>query len=141
MRTALIAAGSAVVLAAGGVAIALPASASGGTHTLKFTAVTLKSANFSKTNFGQSEKDVVAGKIIGFDMVYGHFNTKTETARGGVTFETNGGVLYGTLKFSNTGASGKVTGGTGKFHGATGTIVGTQLDKSGNRTAVTITYK
>jgi hypothetical protein len=141
MRTALVATGSAVAIAAGGAAIALPAAASGSTHTLKFTAVELKQASFSKTNFGQAEKDVLNGKVIGFDIVYFHYNSKTKVVRGGVTFETNGGVLYATLKFEKNTASGKVTGGTGKFQGATGTVVGTNVNKAGTRTAVTVTYR
>jgi hypothetical protein len=124
-------------------AFLLPAAASphSAIHTLKFTAVTQKSANFSKTTFGQDEKDVSAGKVIGFDTIYGKFNPKTNTAKGGVTLDTNGGFLYGTLNFSNSPVThGKVTGGTGAFKGVTGTILGKDLNKKGTRTAVTITY-
>jgi hypothetical protein len=143
IRTSIAAAGAAVVLGGTG-AVLLPAvaSAHSTTHTLKFTAVTLKSANFSKTAGGQAEKDVnSAGKIIGFDVINFEVNPKTHTPSGGVTLSTNGGFLYGTLKFTqNPVIHGTVTGGTGTFKGATGTITGKSLNQSGTRTAVTITY-
>lgn len=113
------------------------------THTLRFTAVQGKMASFSKSSGGQQEKDLNSkGKIIGFDEIYFHFNQKTNHASGGVTLETSGGFLYGTLNFNNNGpvTHGKVTGGTGRYKDVTGTIVGKSLNKKGTRTAVTITY-
>ena len=143
IRTSIAAAGAAVVLAGAG-AVLLPAvaSAHSTTHTLKFTAVSLKSANFSKTSGGTAEQDVNgAGKTIGFDVINFGFNPKTNTESLNVALSTNGGILYGALKPSNGPViKGTVTGGTGTFHGATGTIVGKQLNKAGTKTAVTITY-
>jgi len=143
IRTSVAAAGAAVVLAGAG-AILLPAvaSAHSTTHTLKFTAVQLKQANFSKTSGGSAEQDVnSAGKTIGFDVIHFQFNPKTNSGSINVALSTNGGILYGALKAS-TGPviKGTVTGGTGTFKGATGTIVGKQLNKAGTKTAVTITY-
>jgi hypothetical protein len=144
VRTSIAAVGAAAVLGGAG-AFLVPAAASAHsvTHTLRFTAVTQKSASFSKASAGQAEKDVNrAGKIIGFDVIYLAFNPKTHTPSGGVTLDTNGGFLYGTLKFTNGPVThGRVTGGTGRFKGATGTITGQGLNKSGTRTAVTITYR
>ena len=141
VRTSITAAAAAVVLVGTG-AFLLPAvaSANNATHTLKFTAVVQKSANFSKTASGQAENDVSsAGKVIGFDVIYVQFNPKTHTASGGVTLDTNGGFLYGTLKLTNKPVThGTVTGGTGSFTGATGTITGKSLSKT--RTAVTVIY-
>jgi hypothetical protein len=138
IRTALVAAGSAAVLAAGGIAIAMPAAASNPSHTLKFTAVRQKSVVFSPTTYGQSEKDVnAAGKIVGLDMLYGHFNVKQA---GGVTFELSGGFITATLHLSAGKAEGKITNGTGKYKGVTGTVVGKELNKAGTRAAITITY-
>ena len=143
VRTSIAAAGAAVVLAGTG-ALLLPAvaSAHSTTHTLKFTALTLNSAPFSKTDAGEIHKDVNgAGKIIGFDMIYFHVDPATHKPSGGVTLDTNGGFLYGTLKFTNNPVqTGTVTGGTAAFKGATGTITAKQLNKSGTRTAVTISY-
>jgi hypothetical protein len=140
IRTSIAATGAAVVLAGTG-AVLLPAvaSAHSTTHTLKFTAVMLKSTAFSPTAFGQTEKDVnSAGKIIGFDVVNVQVDPTTHKPSGGVTLSTSGGFLYGTLKITNNPVKhGTVTGGTGIFKGATGTITGNQ---SGNQTAVTITY-
>jgi hypothetical protein len=143
-RNRLIAAAGAAALLGGTGAMVIPAiaSASTVTHTLKFTAVQTSSVNFSQTTGGTAETDVnKAGKIIGFDVIHFVFNPKTHTASGGVTLDTNGGFLYGTLKFSSGPVTrGTVTGGTGIFKGATGTITGKSLNKAGTRTAVTITY-
>lgn len=53
---------------------------------------------------------------------------------------TKGGILYGTLKLTQTAIAGRVTGGTGKFAGARGTISARNLNSKGTRTAVTIRY-
>jgi hypothetical protein len=140
-----IAAASAAALIGGTGALLLPAAASAHsvTHTLKFTAIQQKSVNFSRTTGASTDQDVnSAGKIIGFDEIYFAFNPKTNTATGGVTLDTNGGFLYGTLNLNTKGPlmHGKVTGGTGSFNGATGTITAKNLNKSGTRTAVTIVY-
>jgi hypothetical protein len=144
-RKRLIAAAGAAALlgATGAVVVPAIASAKPVTHTLKFTAVQTNTASFSRTTGGTAEKDVnKAGKIIGFDVIYFSYNPKTKTASGGVTLDTNGGFLYGKLKFSNGPVTrGTVTGGTGIFKGATGTIVGKSLNKAGTRTAVTVTYR
>src|SRR5215472_3558951 len=136
IRTSIAAAGAAVVLGGTG-AVLLPAvaSAHSTTHTLKFTAVSLKSANFSSTDSGTAEQDVnSAGKVIGLDVVNFLFNPKTNTATGGVALDLNGGFLYGTLKTTNGQlVTGTVTGGTGSFKGATGTITAKSLNKAGTR--------
>ena len=143
IRTSIAAAGAAVVLAGAG-AVLLPAvaSAHSTTHTLKFTAVTLKGGNFSKTSGGGADQDVnSAGKVIGFDVTNYGFNPTTKAESLNVALSTNGGILYGALKPSNALViKGTVTGGTGTFQGATGTIVAKQLNKAGTKTAVTITY-
>ena len=143
VRMSIVAVGAAAVLGGTG-AFLFPgvASAHGVTHTLRFTGVTVKEAKFSKTALGVSDEDVNgAGKIIGFDQIYFAFNPKTNKVSGGVTLDTNGGFLYGTLDFTRKPVTdGTVTGGTGKFKGAAGTIIARNLNKSGTRTAVTITY-
>lgn len=141
VRTSVAIAGTAGLIATGALLLPAAASPSHATHTLKFTAVALRGTNFSKTSQGEADKDVVAGRIIGFDELYSVFNPATMTGRGGVTLVTGSGFLYGTLRFGHGPVThGRVTGGTGKFKGVTGTIVGTNLNKSGTRTAVTITY-
>ena len=143
IRTSIAAAGAAVVLAGAG-AVLLPAvaSAHSTTHTLKFTAVTLKGGNFSKTSGGGADQDVnSAGKVIGFDVTNYGFNPTTKAESLNVALSTSGGILYGALKPSNGPTiKGTVTGGTGTFQGATGTIVAKQLNKAGTKTAVTVTY-
>ena len=102
----------------------------------------MNSAKFSKTAAGEVHKDINgAGKIIGFDMIYFQVDPTTHKPSGGVTLDTNGGFLYGTLKFTNRPVqTGTVTGGTGTFKGATGTITAKDLNKSGTRAAITISY-
>jgi hypothetical protein len=63
------------------------------------------------------------------------------TANINVTFDTTGGLLYGTATLNiktNKVTNGKVTGGTGAFAGATGTITAKSAGK--NHEAITITY-
>ena len=140
IRTSIAAAGAAAVLAGAG-AVMLPAVASAHStaHTMKFTAVQLSSTQFSQTMGGSAEKDVNgAGKTIGFDAINITANPTThQPTAGSVALSTNGGFLYGTLKFGKA-ITGTVTGGTGTFKGATGTIAVKSL--SSTRNAVTITY-
>lgn len=144
---ALVVAGAAAALMGGIGAFVLPVAASGRsrTHTLKFTSVALRQANFSKVTAGAIAKDVNDGKTIGFDQIYVTFHPRTRRTSAGVALETNGGFIYGTINL-NSGTSvgsvvhGKVMGGTGKFSGATGTITGRQVNKIGTREAVSITY-
>jgi hypothetical protein len=137
----LVAISAAAAIGAG--AFLLPAavgSPSRTTHTLRFTAVVQKSKSFSKTSFGQDEIDRKGGKIVGFDVINGTVNPTTHVATGHVAMSSEGGVLYGSLRFpSDRRTTGKVTGGTGIFHGATGTIVG-KSNKAGTRTAITVVY-
>jgi hypothetical protein len=140
VRRSIAAAGAAVVLGTTG-ALVLPAAASAhnASHTLKFTAVTVKSIRFTKTTFGNQETDVSAGKTIGFDNVYITISGRTK-ATANAAFDLKGGLLYGTAVTTNGGKTftGKVTGGTGTFKGATGTIAGKAI--TSKKTAITIIY-
>jgi hypothetical protein len=141
LRTSLAAASMAAVLGTGALVLPAVASASSATHTLKFTAVTNKSIMFTKMTGGSQETDVnAAGKTVGFDVLYFAAVSAT-TANINVTFDTTGGLLYGTATVgikTNKVTNGKVTGGTGAFAGATGTIKAKSVGK--NREAITITY-
>lgn len=141
VRRSIAAAGAAVILGTMG-ALALPAvaSAHNASTTLKFTAVTKASVNFSSTNFGLQETDVSStGKTIGFDDVNIKATTPTSSTAN-VALDIKGGFLYGVVTTTNGGKTftGKVTGGTGAFKGATGTITGKAI--TSNKTAVTIVY-
>ena len=141
LRTSLAMAGVAALLGTGALALPAVASASSATHTLKFTAVTNKQIMFNQTSGGSQETDVnAAGKTIGFDVLYFAAVSAT-SANINVTFDTTGGLLYGTANVSiktNKVTNGKVTGGTGAFAGATGTITAKSAGK--NREAISITY-
>ena len=142
VRLPIAAVGAAALISGGAFVLPATASTHSVTHTLTFTAVTQKSASFSRTASGQADTDYSkAGKIIGFDIIRIAFDPQTHKPSGGVTLEAEGGFLYGTLKLSQGPViHGTVTGGTGTFKGVTGTITGRNLNKSGTRTAVTITY-
>jgi hypothetical protein len=141
LRASFAAAGAAVIV--GSSAFALPALASSHTttHTLKFISVTKRMISFSKTSIGAQDTDVnKAGKVVGFDEIYGAATSAT-TSASDVTVVTKGGMLYGTFIYNaKTGAitDGKVTGGTGAFKGASGTFAVKAI--SNNKTAVTVTY-
>lgn len=139
--TAMGAAAAAVVIGAG--TLVFPAVANGSTavHTLRFTAVQTRAANFSHRSFGEQDKDMRHGKVIGFDVINGRLNPTTHMAHGWVSLSTRGGMLRGTLRFSNGPITrGRVTGGTGRFAGATGTIYAKALNSAGSRNAVVIHY-
>jgi hypothetical protein len=130
----------------GASAFVLPALASpqrATTHTLTFTSVQLKSINFSRKHFGQSDVDVnSANKKIGFDTLNGVFDPKTGSVTIDVSFDTQGGFMYFHLhSTSESTFAGKMTGGTGKFKHAHGSLTAENLNESGTRTAVTITYE
>ena len=139
VRRSIVAAGAAAVLGTTGALLPAVASASSATHTLKFTAVQVKSIRFTNTTGANQETDVNAGKTVGFDMIY----FKATSATSGtvnITVDVSGGFLYGTATVTKSGAitNGKVTGGTGAFAGATGTIAAKTI--SSTKHAVTITY-
>jgi hypothetical protein len=135
-RTSLATVGVAAALATGGCLLALPASASGTTHTLKFTAVTQSQAAFGATGGASFDHDVnAANKVIGYDVVsFGHGN------HGNVALALKAGFIYAHLTFAQSGdITGTLTGGTGKYAHVTGSVKGTQVTKK--RAAVTLTYK
>src|SRR5215469_3730437 len=143
IRTSFAAAGAVALLGAAALVLPAVASASSATHTLKFISVQKSGVMFSKTTGANQDTDVNAkGKTVGFDMIY-FAATSATTGAVNVTIDTAGGFLYGTGTINiKTGVftNGKVTGGTGAFAGAKGTIKAKNLNASGTRTAVTITY-
>jgi hypothetical protein len=118
------------------------ASAHSDSHTLTLISKTVQVIAFAMPYSGSQDTDFNSkGKIIGFDEV--HFKEfGALSGVGDVTFDVNGGFLYGKIATSNVlkGYTGKVTGGTGAFKGATGTIKTKTLNKKVTKQAVTITY-
>jgi hypothetical protein len=147
MKHRITVAAIATVTAVGGACAFLVPAASASpsaakTHTVSFISVQEAVRNYSPTVSAQQDKDVnKAGKVVGYDLLYLVFNPKTETAKLNFTAVTSGGFVYGVVSASaNPVSRGTVTGGTGIFKGAAGAIVAKNLNKSGSRTAVTITY-
>lgn len=134
--------GAAAVI--GSSAFALPAIASqqATTHTLKFISVTKNMVSFSKTSAGVQDTDVSkAGKIVGFDEIYG-VATSPSSSAANFTIATKGGMLYGTFDLNlrtDAVTNGKVTGGTGAFKGARGTATVVAINSV--KSAVKITYR
>jgi hypothetical protein len=145
-RNAIAAIATATALGAGCAVVVPAASASTSapkTHSLSFTSVQEAVHNYSQTISSQQDRDVnQAGKVVGYDLLYLVFDPKTETAKLNFTAVTSGGFVYGVASASSSPViHGTVTGGTGVFKGAAGTIVAKNLNPSGSKTAVTITYR
>jgi hypothetical protein len=145
MRTRTFVAVACVAVLLGGTGAVIPAMASArtSTHTLRFTSVTERTVMFTKTTGAQQDRDVARGKLIGFDQLNFTVNTVTGAATGGATLDASGGFMYFAMTFAPNGqsAQGKVTGGTGAYRGATGKITAEAVNKSGTRTAITVTYR
>lgn len=143
LRASIATTAAAVAVLGGTSAVLLPAAnARTVTHTLKFTSVQQSAVKFSKTAGAAEDKDVnQAGTTVGYDVLRFAVNPNTGVISFDVAFGLSGGFLYG-VAHAATGSAihGTVTGGTGSFARATGTITGKNLNKSGSKTAVTITY-
>ncbi len=141
LRTSIAAVGAAALLGSGAFALPALASPHGATHTLKFISVTKNMVSLTKTSVGFQATDVSkAGKIVGFDEIYGAATSAT-TSSANVAIVIKGGIMYGTFDINlKTGkiTDGTVTGGTGAFLGATGTFTVKTINNS--KSAVTITY-
>ena len=144
MKTRMSVAAAAAAGLLGASAFLLPAlgSPASATHTLKFTSVQMSSLNFSRTTFGQSDVDVnKAHQKVGFDTLNGSFNPKTNAVKIDVSVDTKGGFMYFHLHSTSPKTfEGPMTGGTGKSKNSQGSLVATNLNKSGTRTAIIITY-
>jgi hypothetical protein len=143
LRTSIAAVTTAALLCGAG-ALTFPAAASsaGGTHTLKFIAITTSTVDFSKTDTGRQDTDVNGkGKTVGFDTV--NITVNPATGKGTIleTVNAKAGFMIAALPLQKRKTlSGIVTGGVGTFKDAFGSIVTKTLNKAGTRTAVTITY-
>ncbi len=143
-RTSIIGAGLAAAVVAGG-AFAVPALASphaATTHKMAFISVTKAGVGFSETSAGVQQTDVnKAGKVIGFDEVFG-VAISASSVDTNFALDVEGGLLYGTYTLNTvTGkiTHGKVTGGTGAFKHATGTLAAKAI--SAHKNSITITYR
>jgi hypothetical protein len=130
------------VVAGGAFAVPALASPNAAAHKLTFTSVTKAGVGFGETSAGVQQTDVnKAGKVIGFDEVYGVV-ISASSVDNNIALDTKGGLLYGTytLNLMNGKVSeGKVTGGTGAFKHATGTLAAKAISK--HKYAITITYR
>lgn len=115
------------------------AAASPAQHTIRLTAVQLKSSQIGNS-FVQAEKDLQRGKVTGYDTVTCVFNTKTHKAGCDAAVARANGLIYAHVVVAQTGTgSGKITGGTRAFKGATGTVT-VSPGSAKNRTKIVIKY-
>jgi len=130
---------AAAVTAGVAAAVVDAAAASTTTHTIRLTAVALKSTQV-KESFVQAEKDMQAGKITGYDSVLCTFNSTTHKMVCDGSFARADGLLYvhATVNQTNHG-TGRVTGGTRAYKGATGTVT-LAPGATQNQTKITISY-
>lgn len=139
-RKLAVTAAAAAIATGGALAAVEAAAATATTHTMKFTAVTLKSSQ-AGNSFVQAEKDVQNGKIAGYDTVSCAFNTKTHKAACDAAVARANGLIYVHVVIGQTGrGTGTVTGGTRAYKGATGTVT-TAPGANQNQTKIAITYK
>lgn len=139
-RSVLLSAGAAVVIVAGGIAVAGDALASGSTHTLHLTTTRLQFVNTSKTTFVQTEAVFNAGKKVGYETI--SCNDGGNRVKCSLSFALENGMLLGHLTIPitstpTTSVSGKITGGLGTFTGDTGTVKGRI---TGRHSSITVKY-
>jgi hypothetical protein len=138
-RKITVALATAAVAAGGAAAVVDAAAASTATHTIRLTAVVLKSTSI-KNSFVQAEKDMQRGKVTGYDAVSCAFNNATHKANCDGSFARADGMLYVHATVDQTGhGTGKVTGGTRAYKGATGTVA-LAPGSSQNQTKITIRW-
>jgi hypothetical protein len=143
VRRTIAALSTAALVGGGALGFSAAASASTASHTLRFVSVEEKVIVYSKTSQAEQDKDTTnSGKLVGFDMLNFAFNPKTHKGTALAALDLKGGMLFAVLSVSLSSATshGLITGGIGIFKGASGTIVAKNLNASGTRTAVTITY-
>ena len=117
------------------------ASAHDTTHTLKLTAVSTASHGFSQTSFGGADTDHHKGKVIGYDVITGTFDTATNEAKIHVAVALKGGIMLITLtENSSSQIQGVITGGDGRFAGVQGTVTGHSPSQNSKKTFVTLRY-
>jgi hypothetical protein len=139
VRKIAVTAAAAAIATGGALAVVGAAAATSSSHTIKLTAVTLKSSQVGNS-FVQAEKDLQKGRITGYDSVSCALNAKTHKIGCDGSFARADGQLYVHATVAQNGhGSGTVTGGTRAYKGATGTVM-LAPGANQNQTRITITY-
>lgn len=124
-----------------GAAFVHAADAAPTTHTLKFVAISDRNHSAGRFGFEGTEIDRNHGRFVGYDLISGIFNPRTQSVKIYVAIARKGGLLFGQVhSTSETTFVGRVTGGNGRFHGAKGTINAHNAPHNDNRTFVTVHY-
>jgi hypothetical protein len=123
-KITILAATTALATAAGvGLLLEGPASAHAVTHTMTFKTRQITDKIINDVDVA-TDKNLQAGKVIGYDVTSCRVNVDTHIARCAVALARPAGLMYARARLNVvTGhGGGTVTGGTGRFAGATGTI-------------------
>ncbi len=142
-RNLALAAGAALIAttALSGAGLVGAADATSAAHTYKFVAISDKSHNLGRNGFTGTEIDRVRGHVVGYDVITGIYNPRTQNVKIYVAVTRHGGMIFARVhNTSQTSYVGRVTGGSGKFAGAKGTLTAQNAPHDNNKTFVTLHY-
>ena len=144
-RKLALAAGAALIAtsALSGATFAGTADAGTVQHTLKFVATSDRSHGAGRLGFEGTEIERNHGRFVGYDVLSGKFNPRTEQVQIFIAVSRQGGLLFGrvhSLIGQEDHYRGVVTGGSGRFVGARGTITARNAPANNDRTFVTVHY-
>jgi hypothetical protein len=115
------------------------ASAAPTTHTVHVKAIRLQLHQSGHT-FVFAEKDLIGGKVVGYDSATCHYVVHANTTYCDASFSRVRGLTHVHLKVDGSGhGTGKITGGTGAYRNATGTVKFVGLSQT--RSKITLVYK
>lgn len=122
-KLAVLAGAAALATAAAGLAVDGPASAHAVTHTMTFRTPQIQDKQIGDIDVA-TDKNVHAGKVVGYDVTSCLVNVTTHIARCDVALTRAAGLMYAHVHVNvlNGVGAGTVTGGTRHFAGATGTV-------------------
>jgi len=144
-RNLALAAGSALIAtsALSGAAFVSTADAGSVQRTLKFVATSDRDHRAGQFGFEGTEIERNHGRFVGYDVITGKFNPRTEQVRIYIAVSRQGGLMFGrvhSLRGDDSRYAGVVTGGSGRFVGARGSITAQNAPHNDERTFVTIHY-
>lgn len=122
-KIAILAGAAALATASVGLALDGSASAHAAVHTMTFRTPQIQDRHFGDADVA-TDKNVQAGKVVGYDVTSCKVNVQTHIARCDVALARVAGLMYARVHINvMTGhGAGTVTGGTRHFAGASGTV-------------------
>lgn len=122
-KIAVLTGAAALATAAVGLGLDGSASAHAAVHTMTFRTPQIQDRHVGDTDVA-TDKNVHAGKVVGYDVTSCKVNVQTHIARCDVALARAAGLMYARAHVNvETGhGAGTVTGGTRHFTGASGTV-------------------